>query len=59
MILVIALDLTKQQPLDADPKGIQQIKFTENLEGNATMFFVFKEVKEIILEVSQENMRVL
>ena len=29
---VIAIDLGKQQELDADPKAIQQINFTGNLD---------------------------
>ena len=29
---VIAIDLSKQQALDADPKAIQQINFTRNLD---------------------------
>ena len=29
---MIATDLSKQQALDADPKAIQQIHFTGNLE---------------------------
>ena len=29
---LIAMDLSKQKPLDADPKVIQQINFTRNLE---------------------------
>ena len=29
---MIAIDLSKQQGLDADPKAIQQINFTENLD---------------------------
>ena len=29
---MIAVDLSKQQALDADPKAIQQINFTENLD---------------------------
>ena len=38
---IIAIDLSKQQALDADPKVIQQINFTANLDkaGNTTMFF--------------------
>ena len=28
---MIAIDLTKQQALDADPKALQQTNFTENL----------------------------
>ena len=32
---------------DGDPKSIQQINFTGNLEcaGNKTMFFIIKKVK--------------
>ena len=29
---MIAVDLSKQQVLDADPRAIQQIKFTANLD---------------------------
>ena len=29
---VIAIDLSKQQALDADPRAIQQINFTANLD---------------------------
>ena len=38
---MIAIDISKQRALDADPKAIQQIKFTENLDqtGNTTFFF--------------------
>ena len=58
---MIAIDLSKQQALDADPKEIQQINFTGNLhraEG-ATMFFIIKETKEKILNFSQGIVRVL
>ena len=45
---MIAMDLSKQQRLDADPKAIQQIDFTVNLEqyGNTTMLFIIEEMKE-------------
>ena len=35
------MDLGKQQPLDADPKSIPQINFTENLDqnGNTKNFY--------------------
>ena len=41
---MIAIDLSKQQVLDADPRGIQQINFTANLNraGNTTIFFVIE-----------------
>ena len=37
---MIAVDLSKQQALDADPKAIQQINFTANLnrDGNRILF---------------------
>ena len=44
---MIAIDLSKQQALDADPRAIQQINFTANLDrdGNTTMFFIIEEAK--------------
>ena len=58
---MIANDLSKQQVLDADPREIQQIIFTANLEraGNTTMFFIIEEVKETILDFSQGTVNVL
>ena len=46
---MIAIDFCKQQVLDADPRAIQQIGFTVNLnrEDNTTMFFIIEEGKEI------------
>ena len=40
----IAINLSKQQALDADPKAINQINFTANLdqEGNKTIFSLLK-----------------
>ena len=42
---MIAIDLSKQQALDADPKAIQQISFTGNLSGNNNrlMLFIMKK----------------
>ena len=44
---MIAVDLSKQQALDADPKSIQQINFTENLDraGNRRFYFILEESK--------------
>ena len=44
---MIAIDLSKQQALDADPKAKQQIDFTGNLDraACATMFFIIEETK--------------
>ena len=38
-----AIALSKQQAIDADPKAIQQINFTGNLENNSSIFFVIEE----------------
>ena len=45
---LIAIDLSKQQQLDADPRAIQQSNFTANLdrEGNTTIFFIIVKTKE-------------
>ena len=47
---MIAIDLIKQQVLDAEPKAIQQIDFAANLdrEGNTRIFFLLEETKEIV-----------
>ena len=57
---MIAIDLSKQQDLDAGPRGIQQINFTANLDraGIATMFFIIEEAKETILDFSQGTIKV-
>ena len=57
----IAIDLSKQQALDADPRAIQQINFTANLDraGNTTMFFIIEEAKETVLDFPQGTVKVL
>ena len=58
---MIAVDLSKQQALDADPKAIQQINFTANLDraGNTRLYFILEEAKETVFEFSQETVKVL
>ena len=58
---MIAIDLSNQQALDADPRAIQQINFTANLDraGNTTMFFFIEETKETVLDFPQEIVKVL
>ena len=53
---IIAIDLSKQQPLDADPRAIQQINFTENLDraGNTTCSSLLKKQKKLFLNVHKE-----
>ena len=54
---LIAIDLSKQQALDADPKAIQQIHFTVNFDraGNTTIICIIKEAKETVLAFSQRT----
>ena len=58
---IIAIDLTKQQKLDVDPKAVQQINFTENLDRaqGSTMFFIIEEAKETVLDFSKGTVKVL
>ena len=58
---MLAIDLSKQQALDSDPKTIQQINFTSNLSDNNTilMLFIIEEAKETILDFSQGIVKVL
>ena len=58
---MIAIDLSKQQALDANPIIIQKFNFTANIdrEEGATMFFIIEEAKETVLDVLQETVKVL
>ena len=57
---MIAVDLSKQQALDADPKAIQQINFTENLDrANRRTYFILEEAKKTILNFAQGTVKVL
>ena len=58
---MIAVDLSKQQALDADPRVIQQINFTENLDraGNTRVYFILEEARETIPDFSQGTVKVL
>ena len=56
---MLAIDLSKQQALDANSQIIQQINFTGNLDNNATIFFIDEEAKETILDFPQRTVNVL
>ena len=58
---IIAIGLSKKQALDADPRAIQQINFTANLDrgGNTTIFFIIEDPKETVLDFSQGTAKVL
>ena len=58
---MIAIDLSKKQALDADPKSIQQTNFIENLDraGNTRFYFILEEAKETVFEFSKGAIKVL
>ena len=58
---MIAVDLSKQQALDADPRANHQINFTANLDraGDTKIFFILEEAEETRLEFSQGTVKVL
>ena len=45
---MIAIDLSKQKGLDADPKATRQVSFTGYIEenGNIAILFIIEEAKE-------------
>ena len=51
---MITIDLSKEQPIYVDPKSIQQINSTGNLEQQATTFFIIGEAKETVLHFHKE-----
>ena len=58
---MIAVDLSKEKALDVDPKAIQQINFTENLDrpNNTRFYFILEEAKETVFGFSQGNVKIL
>ena len=47
---LVAVDLSKQKELDADPRAIQQIEFRYMLGTDSTIYWVLEKSKETILE---------
>ena len=58
---MIVVDLSNQQALDSDPKAIQQINFTADLDrvGNTRLVFILEEAKETVFKFSQGTVKVL
>ena len=52
---LVAVDLSKQKELDADPRAIQQIEFKYML---GTIYWVLKKSKETILEFCKGTVKV-
>ena len=47
---LVAVDLSKQKELDANPRAIQQIEFKCRLGTNSAIYWVLEKTKETILE---------
>ena len=54
---MIAVALSKQQALDADPRAIQQINFAANLDraGNTRIYFILEEAKKSYSKFCTKN----
>ena len=55
---LVAVDLSKQKELDADPRAIQQIEFKYMLETNSTIYWVLEKSKETILKLYKGTVKV-
>ena len=57
---MVVVDLKKQQAFDADPKGIQQLNFTANLDRaeNTRIYIILEETKKTVFEFSQGTVKV-
>ena len=55
---LVAVDLSKEKELDADPKKIQQIEFKYMLGTNSTIYWVLEKSKETISEFYKETVKV-
>ena len=54
---MIAIDLSRQNELDADPRAIQQTNFTANLDraGNTTILLLLKKQKKLFSNFLKVN----
>ena len=55
---LVAVDLSKQKELDADPRAIQQIEFKYMLGTNSAIYWVLEKSKETILEFYKGTVKV-
>ena len=55
---LVAVDLSKQKELDADPRAIQQIEFKYMLGTDSTIYWILEKSKETILEFYKGTVKV-
>ena len=56
---LIAVDISKQKALDANPRVIQQIIFTGKASQNIVIFYIVEQSKVTILQFSKGTANVL
>ena len=58
---MIAVDLSKQQIPNANPRANRQVNFTTNLDraGNTRIYFILEEAKDTKLDFSQGTEKLL
>ena len=56
---LIAVDLSKQRELGADPRAIQQIEFIGMLKTTSNVFTVLEKSKETVLEFYKRTVKVM
>ena len=56
---LVAVDLSKQKELDADPRAIQQIEFYGMLDNNSQVCTVLEKSKETVLEFYKGTAKLL
>ena len=55
---LVAVDLSKQKELDADPRAIRQIELKYMLGINSTIYWILEQSKETILEFYKGTVKV-
>ena len=55
---LIAVDLSKQKELDADPRAIQQIEFKYMIRTSSIIYWILEKSKETILEFYKGTVKV-
>ena len=56
---LVAIDLSKQKELDADPRAIQQIEFIGKLSADSFPLHVLEKSKETVLEFYKGTAKVI
>ena len=56
---LIAVDLSKQRELDADPRAIQQIEFIGMLKTNSNVYTILEKAKETMLEFYKGTAKIM